>query len=64
MERGKLLFVSFIKMATCLGLGQTTIIIIDIRIESCACTYSNIYMIINWHMYNKQIIVLYDFNYI
>ena len=37
---GKLLFVSFIKIATCLGLDKTTIIIIDISIESCACSYS------------------------
>ena len=38
-ERGKLLFVSFIKIETCLGLGQTTSIIIEIRIEACACSY-------------------------
>ena len=37
---GKLLFVSFIKISTCLGLGKSTIIIIDIRIESCDFSYS------------------------
>ena len=41
-EKGKLLFVSFIKIATYLGMGQATIIIIDICIESRVCSYSNI----------------------
>ena len=49
-ERGKLLLVSFILIATCLGLGQTTISIIAICIESCASRYFIIYMIINYPM--------------
>ena len=42
------IFESFIKITTCLGLSQATIIIIGIwvGIESCACSYPIIYMII------------------